>query len=84
MRREHSITGDARRGRTRRLRWRGLVRMYAPMAVLGAIGAGCLVGPAAGNPAGKAEPIYLNRSYSFAERAADLVSRMTLTRRPAR
>ena len=78
MRREHSITGDARRGRTRRLRWRGLVRMYAPMAVLGAIGAGCLVGPAAGNPAGKAEPIYLNRSYSPAERAADLVSRMTL------
>jgi beta-glucosidase len=28
-----------------------------------------------------ATPIYLNRSYSFAERAADLVSRMTLAQK---
>src|SRR5947209_9142400 len=78
MRREHSSAGVTRRGGTRRLGRRGLVRMYAPVAVIGSIAAGCLLGPAAGDSASTAQPIYLSRSYSPAERAADLVSRMTL------
>jgi beta-glucosidase len=78
VRRKHSIAEKARDGRTRRLRDRRLVRMCAPVAVIGAIAAAGLAVPAAGDSAGGGQPIYLNRSYSPAERAADLVSRMTL------
>ena len=82
MRREQSIAGEiagkTTRGRAGRSRRRGLVRMCALVAVIGAVGAACLAVPAVGGSAGNAPPIYLNRSYSFAERAADLVSRMTL------
>jgi beta-glucosidase len=44
------------------------------MAVL----CGGLVPVSVASPGGSATPIYLNRAYSFHERAADLVSRMTL------
>ncbi len=49
--------------------------VVAVLAVLG------LAVPAAGDSAGSSTPIYRNRTYSFAERAADLVSRMTLAQK---
>jgi beta-glucosidase-like glycosyl hydrolase len=45
------------------------------IVAVGAVGAS----PSAAKPPQSATPIYLNTHYSFAERAADLVSRMTLS-----
>jgi len=60
------------------LRWRALLAaaslLAAAMAAVTSPGVGAEAGPA--TPA--QQPIYRNTHYSFAERAADLVSRMTL------
>jgi beta-glucosidase-like glycosyl hydrolase len=57
--------------------------MLAAAALLaGGLTAG-LAAPAQAETAGHSVPIYLNSRYSFAERAADLVSRMTLAEKVA-
>ena len=58
------------------------LRLVLPVLILAAL----VAAPAGGSSAAKrrsagAAPIYLNRSYSPAERAADLVARMTLTQK---
>ena len=70
----HILTG---RGKAP-LRWRALLAatslLAAAMAAITSPGVAAGAGPA--TPA--QQPIYRNTHYSFAERAADLVSRMTL------
>jgi beta-glucosidase len=71
VRRQHvNVTNDVHT----RARW-----ALRPVGIVLATLAGlALALPAAGDSAGSSTPIYRNRSYSFAERAADLVTRMTL------
>lgn len=67
------------RGRSRRIRWVTVVATAGALAAIG-VGGGAGNAVAALRPVSHSpsEPIYLNPSYSPAERAADLVSRMTL------
>lgn len=57
------------------------LRVLGLLTALGGLAAALLAVPPAGGAAAAPTPIYLNRSYSFAERAADLVSRMTLAQK---
>lgn len=50
----------------------------AAVLVVGAVAALLAILPVAGAGAASSTPIYQDPSYSFAERAADLVSRMTI------
>ena len=63
------------------------LRARALVAVGGSVIALAVAMPAgagsAATPSGSTVPIYLDTSYSFAERAADLVSRMTLAEKVA-
>ena len=57
---------------------RGLIALIGAACALVVGGASTVQRAAGADPAPAATPIYLDTSYSFQERAADLVSRMTL------
>lgn len=80
MRSKHSMVSGALRRPAAFVRGQAPKRFYVSVALMGAVVA-CLALPVAGDSATGTGPIYLNRSYSFAERAADLVSRMTLAQK---
>jgi beta-glucosidase len=66
---------------SRRHRWSRVFAVGAAMAA--AIGSSAAVAPTGAAANNNPLPIYLNTRYSFAERAADLVSRMTLPEKVA-
>jgi beta-glucosidase len=70
--RQHAKVTETRESGGRRQAARRVGSVIVIFAILG------LALPAAGDSAGSSTPIYRNRAYSFAERAADLVAHMTL------